>query len=349
VKSEFRFRRSNESSGTIQEAIGLPLKLQVDEALNAAAQPVRDEGGASSPLALSLNTVEVGAPNVPGTQQVFGDVHLEKGSGTVDGPKLGLRSRGPGNQHYVLRATNNHDPAGGRAFIIRNEDQNRDDFILDAQGNASIAGDLHLETGSGNENGPKLGLRSRGPGTQHYSLRATNNLDPARGQRLVIRNESEQRDDIVLDPQGNVTFSGDIILRDADCAEEFDVDDPFELTPGSVVCIGREAQLRLSTEAYDRRVAGVVAGAGDLRPGILLGRHATGPSGVPVALLGRVWCKVDASSEAVEVGDILTTADTPGHAMKASDPQRSFGAVIGKALDRLAGGTGLIRVLVALQ
>jgi hypothetical protein len=52
--------------------------------------------------------------------------------------------------------------------------------------------------------------------------------------------------------------------------------------------------------------------------------------GVPVALLGRVWCRADARGEAIEVGDLLTTAATPGHAMKACDPQRSFGAVIGR-------------------
>jgi hypothetical protein len=35
--------------------------------------------------------------------------------------------------------------------------------------------------------------------------------------------------------------------------------------------------------------------------------------------------------------------------MKASDPAAAFGAVIGKALQPLRSGTGLISVLVALQ
>ena len=65
--------------------------------------------------------------------------------------------------------------------------------------------------------------------------------------------------------------------------------------------------------------------------------------------MGRVYCKVDANHGAIEVGDLLTTSSTPGHAMKASDPLRSFGAVIGKALSDLKSGTGLIPVLVALQ
>jgi hypothetical protein len=45
----------------------------------------------------------------------------------------------------------------------------------------------------------------------------------------------------------------------------------------------------------------------------------------------------------------LTTSDTPGHAMKATDPNRAFGAVVGKALRPLDKGSGLIPILIALQ
>jgi hypothetical protein len=327
----------------------LPLNLQIGEALNAGTQPVKDEDGASSPMALSLSTVEVGAPNVPAIQQVFGDLHLEKGSGTVDGPKLGLRSRGPGTQHYVLRATNNHDPAGGRAFIIRNEDQNRDDFILDAQGNASIAGDLRLEKGSGEIDGPKLGIRSRGPGTQHYSLRATNNRDPAGGRRLVIRNEDVGRDEVVLDPGGNVTFAGDVRLTGADCAESFRVEAGSSVEPGTVLVMSEGGQLRQCSEAYDRSVVGVVSGAGDLRPGIVLGTDQTADDRLPVALTGKVFCKVDAGYGSIAVGDMLTTSPSTGHAMRAETSLKSFGSVVGKALRPLTEGRGLIPILIALQ
>jgi len=40
----------------------------------------------------------------------------------------------------------------------------------------------------------------------------------------------------------------------------------------------------------------------------------------------------------------------PGHAMKASDPTRAHGTVIGKAMTRLEKGkTGMVLVLVNLQ
>jgi hypothetical protein len=70
---------------------------------------------------------------------------------------------------------------------------------------------------------------------------------------------------------------------------------------------------------------------------------------MPIALMGKVYCKVDASYGAIEVGDLLTTSPTPGHAMKADDPMKAFGSVIGKALRPLAIGEGLIPILIALQ
>jgi hypothetical protein len=70
---------------------------------------------------------------------------------------------------------------------------------------------------------------------------------------------------------------------------------------------------------------------------------------VPIALVGKVYCKVDAERSPIAVGDLLTTSDTPGHAMKAENPLKAFGAVIGKALVPLNSGHGLIPILIALQ
>ena len=65
--------------------------------------------------------------------------------------------------------------------------------------------------------------------------------------------------------------------------------------------------------------------------------------------MGKVYCKVDAQHSPIEVGDLLTTSATPGYAMKADDPFKAFGAVIGKALRPLEAGQGLIPILIALQ
>jgi hypothetical protein len=148
---------------------------------------------------------------------------------------------------------------------------------------------------------------------------------------------------------GTLTVAVDILLTGADCAEHFDIGGAEQIEPGTVVVIDREGALRRSEEEYDKRVAGVVSGAGEYRAGIVLDKQQSQGNRAPVALVGKVYCKVDAQYSSIEVGDLLTPSPTPGHAMKAVDPLRAFGAVIGKALRPLQSGTGLIPVLVALQ
>ena len=143
--------------------------------------------------------------------------------------------------------------------------------------------------------------------------------------------------------------SGDIVLRNADCAEEFDVEDATGVEGGTVLVLNDRGGLCVAHQPYDRRVAGVVSGAGGLRPGIVLGREPGATGRRPVALSGKVFCQVDATYGPIEVGDLLTTSATPGHAMTAQDSARAFGAVLGKAIAPLRAGQGLIPVLVALQ
>lgn len=150
--------------------------------------------------------------------------------------------------------------------------------------------------------------------------------------------------------EGNIFVTGDITLANADCAEDFTVGEAdVAAEPGTVMVLDEESRVRTSSEAYDKRVAGVISGAGDYRPGLVLDKQAGRANRRPIALMGKVFCKVDAQFGAIEVGDLLTTSATPGHAMRAGEPRRAFGAVIGKALRPLAAGQGLIPILIALQ
>lgn len=141
----------------------------------------------------------------------------------------------------------------------------------------------------------------------------------------------------------------------ADVAENFDIAPAGDVAPipGMVVRIdpNAEGKLAVSSSAYDKRVAGIISGAGDVRPGMILGQPGTIADGaMPVASVGRVWCYVDADAGgAVEAGDLLTTSTTPGHAMKAADAARAPGCVIGKAMTSIKQGKGLVLVLVSLQ
>jgi hypothetical protein len=114
--------------------------------------------------------------------------------------------------------------------------------------------------------------------------------------------------------------------------------------PGTVLIIGNSGGLEPASAAYDTRVAGIVS----TEPGVTLGTREDGNPGEEIiAVAGRVPCKVDAGYGAIRPGDLLATSDTPGHAMKAADPQ--IGTVLGKAMGTLTSGTGTIDVLVTLQ
>ena len=149
--------------------------------------------------------------------------------------------------------------------------------------------------------------------------------------------------------EGDVEVTGDIRLTHADCAEDFNISPTIVAEPGTVMVLGDEGDLYPCRAQYDKRVAGVISGAGNYKPGIVLDKQINNENRQPIALLGKVFCKVDASYGSIEVGDLLTTSATSGHAMKASDPACAFGAVIGKALRPMKEGQGLVPILISLQ
>ncbi|MDZ7262045.1 MAG: hypothetical protein ONB05_08070, partial [candidate division KSB1 bacterium] len=94
----------------------------------------------------------------------------------------------------------------------------------------------------------------------------------------------------------------------------------------------------------------VISGAGGIMPGMIMGQSGSVADGEhPVALTGRVYCWADASYGSIEAGDMLTTSDTPGYAMKVTDFTKAQGAILGKAMTSLKQGQGLVLVLVTLQ
>ncbi len=122
--------------------------------------------------------------------------------------------------------------------------------------------------------------------------------------------------------------------------------------PGMVVAVDPDnpGELMLSDISYDRRVAGVISGAGGVSTGMMMGQAGSIADGDhPVALTGRVYVWVDASEHPVVPGDLLTTSSLPGHAMKVTDYSHAMGAVLGKAMTGLDSGRGLVLTLVSLQ
>ncbi len=204
-----------------------------------------------------------------------------------------------------------------------------------------IDGDIHVKN---KNNKVVIQLRSA-----MNSILVRNN-----NESITIRLDGQTGKIILLNSDGKETIqfdgnSGDIILENADCAEEFDIANMEDIHSGTVVIFDNEGKLRQCDKAYDNRVAGVISGSGETKPGIILGRQSGNCDRVPLALMGKVFCKVDAQYGSVKPGDMLTTSLTPGFAMKACDQSRAFGAIIGKAIGSMESGCGLLPIIVALQ
>lgn len=224
------------------------------------------------------------------------------------------------------------------SLFVRNA-ANQNTVQLDGNG-----GDITL--GGGGLGGNLFVTNSASQNTIH--------LDGSIGD-VTLGGNGQDGDLFVLDANGNERIhldgeTGDIRLSGADCAEDFDTLETAEFESGTVMALNQDGKLQQSSKPYDNKVVGVISGAGSYRPGIILDQQKNSPtSRRPIALMGKVYCKVDAEYASIEVGDLLTTSSTPGHAMKVSDPSLALGAVIGKALRPLHAGKGSIPVLVALQ
>ncbi len=156
-----------------------------------------------------------------------------------------------------------------------------------------------------------------------------------------------------VDTNGAAYADGGFVASGADFAESVAVRGKrSEYEPGDVLEIDTSADrhLALSHHAYATLVAGIYS----TKPGVLATPHnIDDPSAksteVPLAVVGIVPCKVTAENGAIARGDLLVTSSRPGYAMKGTDRSRLVGAVVGKALQPLAAGTGMIEVLITLQ
>jgi len=235
---------------------------------------------------------------------------------TTDG-NVGINQPSPGD-HRLFVKSRGHRVHGSTGFFQNTSDSG---IAIMAENSSDDATAVFLQKGSGDA------LRCfyiDGEGVWNFLFRVTNT-------GRAICNELE-------------------LLGGADLAEPFAISG--ETVPaGALVVIDDEnpGRLKLSRSAYDTRVAGIVSGAGGVKPGLTLSQKDVFEDGQNVAINGRVYCRADASYGAIRPGDLLTTSDTPGHAMRAADRDRAYGSVVGKAMSSLDDGRGLVLVLVNLQ
>ena len=205
------------------------------------------------------------------------------------------------------------------------------------------AGPVALKvTGTADNNNPTLQTRNAA-GTPTVTVLGTGNVG-------IGTATPTKPLDVVGDINASGTITGgNIKAKYQDVAEW--VDSSQELSAGTVVVLDRNKsnQVIASTKGYDSRVAGVIS----LQPGLTLGEEGEGR--VLVATTGRVKVRVDATNGPIEIGDLLVTSDREGFAMKSLPvdlggvPIHRPGTLIGKALEPLAKGTGVILVLLSMQ
>jgi hypothetical protein len=152
-----------------------------------------------------------------------------------------------------------------------------------------------------------------------------------------------------VDRTGRGYFNNGTQTGGADFAEQLAVEgEETDYEPGDVLVISASADrtVELSTEPFATAVIGVYS----TQPAVLAGAPDTDDplAGIPVAITGIAPCKVSAENGPIQRGDLLVTSSTPGHAMRAGD-NPAPGTVLGKAMQPLESGTGIIELLVTLQ
>ena len=133
------------------------------------------------------------------------------------------------------------------------------------------------------------------------------------------------------------TFDGTATkAKYADLAENYLADAEYEI--GTVIMLGGAKEVTASLTKGDTRVFGVVSE----NPAYLMNSDLTGDYVTPVALTGRVKCKIIGKAKP---GDMLIASSIPGYAMVDNNPKT--GSVIGKVLEeKTSDDKGVVEIVV---
>lgn len=346
-----------------------------DAGSGAGLIDIRDGGGAST-ITLDGSSGGAGLVRVSdsaGQQAIrldgagnkistFGDDGTE--NSRLWGPDWGevlLFDADPGNDRTVLLSARTLlSDSGGVLTLFRHDGAAQGVTFAGGGGSGGIgqiynnAANITVTLDGDDGNGHSLMVFSRSDGTDTVTIEAAETSTQGAAIKLF---DSAGTKTIELDAdfngEGRVITQVLQVTGGADLSEQFEIHATgTDLKPGMVVVIDprNPGELTVSRSAYDRAVAGVISGAGGLKPGMLMGQRDSEADGAfPVALTGRVYCLANATNGAIQPGDLLTTSNTTGHCMKVTDHHSAQGAILGKAMTALESGKGLVLVLVSLQ
>lgn len=216
-----------------------------------------------------------------------------------------------------------------------------DKVLIEASGGSS-AGEITLYASNGNKTMEVKGSDATNKAGEILMYDPTTNL-----KTLEIDGDwgSSGKSRIVVDELQ--------ITGGADFAEYFNMVGEIVPEVGSVLSVSGNgsANLEISNKPYDSNVVGVLSGANGVNPGIMLKQkdNDIANGDYPVAITGRVYVKAEAYKNEIKPGDLLTSSDKAGFAMKATKKKKYAGAIIGKALTGLQNEEGFVLVLLGVK
>jgi hypothetical protein len=344
-------------------------------------------GQASTPVFGSGNTNFV--PVFTGTHTIASSNIFQSGSSIGIGttaPHAVLNVQETGNNPFVIRGTATRSSGFGAGVV--GETTNADGFGVLGINNNGVAVSGWMNSGAGwgivgnnfgqdtnsggggveglisSTNGFVTAIRGTALGASGPTVAVFGEQFSGQGQAglfinraggdILIGSVSQSPDVTVfrVDGSGTVYADGGFQPSGADFAESVTVTgNRAKYHAGDLLVIDSSASrsLALAQQPYSTLVAGIYS----TKPGLLGSTRKIGEAApkteVPLAVVGIVPCKVSAENGPIAAGDLLVASSTPGHAMRGIDRNRMLGAVVGKALEPLPSGKGVIQVLVTLQ
>jgi hypothetical protein len=347
--------------GYFSDKVGLGVedpshRLQIDAEETRAIDLVNNYSGSSTVYGIraQINDVSTGTKygvladiNLPATHTstVYGLYATIEDDDSPSGTHYGVYSYTPGEGNRAVYGYNLDDEGWAGYFYGRGY------FYKDLD----IRNKLFLRP-TGYNSGASL-IMVDNDGTETIKFHA--NQSSTNGAEILLYDDAGNKT-IELDAEwgdggpGRVVTGELQITAGSDLAEYFDLieENNNNVEPGMIVSIdpASSGKLILCKEAYDQKIAGVISGANGVNPGMLMGHEKTIADGdFPVAIAGRVYVHASTINGKIQPGDLLTSSDIPGTAMKVTDYEKARGAVLGKAMTKLSSSDGFVLMLISLQ
>lgn len=271
---------------------------------------------------------------------------MADGSTASGGNDLIVWLKGGATYHWRNKETTaawsltNGNAAGGNIVdssnVTRTPISAQSALILTAK-NTFYVNALSLGTGNGLYVGGNVGIGTTNPGAK-LEIDGNVKLTNGSGASITYQDGTVQ----------STAWTG--VLQGGDYAEAMNTaGGKAKYQPGDVLVLASDdsEDVQKSAEPYSNMVAGIYA----TKPGVIGRRETLAKSkdDIPMTMVGVVPTKVSAENGPIYKGDLLVSSSTPGYAMKGTDRSRMLGAVIGKAMQPLESGRGVIEVLVTLQ